>query len=204
MTNPNQETLGNAFRWVLQAYDEVQVMLNDALRLLSERGMVDWGLYEVWASEKLLPLSCRCVYRRVDEASTSGVAAFIGVSFYRGERSGGPVAFGGCFDWKGEDTKPDTQLMRATVHERGWDDRFEQKRDAEICISTPTETGREKHPGIEVVKHFELPLTYIDSQERLKVLVDAVVALRAGSEKEAREFVRRAAAVGVRAGDFSA
>lgn len=110
------------------------------------------------------------------------------------ERSGGPLAFGGCFDWKGKDSKPDNQLMKAAVHEPGWDDRFEPKRDAEIYISTPTEKGREKNPGIEVVKHFELPLTYIDSQERLKVLVDAVVALAAGSDEGARELVRRATA----------
>jgi len=58
-----------------------------------------------------------------------------------------------------------------------------------IRTSVPTETGRQWHKGVEELRWFSIPLTWVSTPERLVRVVDAAVALWRGDESPARGVV---------------
>lgn len=194
-----QDDIHTAFQWVCRVYDEGRALLSDASQAFNERGLAVTStqlayattLRETSANQDDYPFvycAAQFHYTSEEETADDGTAVFIAISFHDKKRRG-PTLLAGIVRWNNRSAKLDHWLVNATARAPGWRGTFSQQSDGVITLHTPTAQALKLHPGIVSVSSVEIPLTRIDGQERLRSLVDALVAMRDGSDDDIRKFV---------------
>ncbi len=193
-----QDDIHTAFQWISRVYDEARALLADTSQAFSERGLglastqLAYGatLRPTTPTQDDYPFvycAAQFYYPPEDEAADVGIAAFIAISFYDKRRKG-PTLFAGTAGWNDRNAKLDHWLVNATARAPGWRGAFTRQQDGAVARHIPTPQAKTYHPGIAAVSNVELPLTHIDGQERLRALVDALIAMREGRDDDIRKF----------------
>jgi hypothetical protein len=200
-----QSEIHAAFQWVCRMYDEARALMADVDQAFDERGFARLGTSTLTAYGSTLRatdprqddypvvyIATQFFYLPEDDAANEGTAAFVAISFHDRRRTG-PTLLAGTTRWTDANARLDHWLINATARAPGWRGAFTQQADGSITRHTPTAQGKTNHPGIASVSSTELPLTHIDGQERVRSLVEALVAMREGREEEIRRFVEECA-----------
>lgn len=189
-----QQGAKDIFIWLDRFYVQCQALMDDAEKFFHDAG---WkpkdrdGLGGVAYSSDLREWPF--VYLKVIGAYPPGVgdetdngsAALLGILFYD-ERRKGPACFGGAVRWSDRKALADHWMVNSVL--TGYKDRYEVK-DGAVKTALPNAEGKKRHPHIEEVRWFEVPLDSVSSPERLREFVSATMELVKGGESSALKMV---------------
>jgi hypothetical protein len=198
----SQKTIHEAFLWVRQVYEEARVMLDDTRRIAAELGFAAWkdvvltGYATVLRANDLPFVYLATLFFSPEAVleEEAGTAIFLTIDFHSDLRKGpyllvGTVRHSSC-SWNEKD------LINETVRRLGWQGYFETKKPGTgevVYVHTPI--GNYKtYAGVEEVRHVEIPLTFVDTPERLRCALEGVIALRDGDASKLAALVAQSAA----------
>jgi hypothetical protein len=196
-----QKEIQNAFRWVLQVYQEAGALLEDAQRMAEgmgyrTRGGVLTAYTTVLRVDELPFVYLAVVFLapegRVDEES--GQTLFLAIDFNSGFRTGPYLLLGVVRHTSF--AKVNTSVINETARRLGGLGYFATKKPMDGSVTyVHTPVGKYKgYAGVDEVRHVEIPLTFVDSPEKLRSVLEGGTAILEGNEGPAKVLIEESRA----------
>ena len=186
----SQQSIHEAFLWVRQVYEEGRVFLGDA------KEMADALAYRAWedkvytksapSTEVGYPFVCLAVLI-LSHASTfddegPGKAAVVAIDFHSASRVG-PHLLAGSVAYS-DFNNVGVYAVDEGVRLRGESKYFQSVATPDGSAYVQRRVGTQKgFAGIEEFRHVEIPLTTIDTPDKLRRIVEATIAFVEGDEQ---------------------
>lgn len=186
-----QDSIHEAFLWIRQLYDESRALLEDAQRIAFELGFRKAQAVPTSYGQALYKGSFPFVYLAAsfftEGDEQAGSQLFVAIDFHS-ERIGPHIFVGSVRHTSKKSIVPN--VVNETARLLGTLGNFQTKKPApghHVFVHTPVPSSI--FPGVEEVRHIELPLTLIDTPEKLRRLIDGGVTFVRGNERPLEDLV---------------
>lgn len=184
-----------AFRWLVEVYEQAATLFDDSKGHLEEGG---WSTHETGfggVAGSFTLSEWPFVYMKAvaalppgtKDSAAAGKAAVFGVVFFDGVRAG-PTAFGGAIEWSKDDAETNHWMIYSALGCEGPNRHAFDRTEGPIRTVRLNAMGRKVWPGVEGMDWIELPLSALESAERVRELVAAAKGLALSDEEPARRL----------------
>lgn len=192
-----QSDVSNAFLWVHRVYRDARALLTEVAEQLGRKGLRVWpsNKPDAQQAQDTAYMLVYCFFGGSEDSKDRAGDLFVAVSLYpdaRWRRGTGPRLLAGTVKCSAGVDDWHVSLVNYAARAPGASELFlASPGDARLVECLPTELGKEKFRGVEVVRSFDVPVTALHTPEDVGEVVDAVMALRGNDDSLARGLIAR-------------